>query len=41
MVQTKAGMALLHKHGQDCMIHEGRLVEKGVKWVLRSDVMFG
>lgn len=68
LVETKAGMALLHKHGDDCMLHEGptgvtqgcgrvpllerllmrmalfvpgRLVQKGVKWVLRSDVMFG
>jgi hypothetical protein len=23
LVETKAGMALLHKHGDDCMLHEG------------------
>lgn len=34
------GMALLHKHGDDCMRHEGELVKDGVKWVLRSDVVF-
>ncbi|GAA6035141.1 hypothetical protein JCM8097_006385 [Rhodosporidiobolus ruineniae] len=35
-----AGRALLHRHGQACSLHEGRTVEKGEKWVLRSDVMF-
>ncbi|GAA5887642.1 hypothetical protein JCM5296_004443 [Sporobolomyces johnsonii] len=40
VAELKAGRALLHRHGQLCALHEGRLVEKGVKWVLRSDVMF-
>lgn len=35
----ETGMALLHKHGDDCMLHEGREVTKGEKWVLRSDVV--
>ncbi|BGP36920.1 hypothetical protein JCM10449v2_000822 [Rhodotorula kratochvilovae] len=39
--ELKAGRALLHRHGQHCALHEGRRVEKGVKWVLRSDVFFG
>ncbi|KAK7467038.1 dolichyl-P-Man:Man(5)GlcNAc(2)-PP-dolichol alpha-1,3-mannosyltransferase [Stygiomarasmius scandens] len=34
------GTALLHRHGQDCMFHEGRVVTKGTKYVLRSDLMF-
>ncbi|GAA6001672.1 hypothetical protein JCM10207_002258 [Rhodosporidiobolus poonsookiae] len=38
--ELKAGRALLHRHGQLCALHEGRTVEKGEKWVLRSDVMF-
>ncbi|GAA5849934.1 hypothetical protein JCM8547_000957 [Rhodosporidiobolus lusitaniae] len=38
--ELRAGRALLHRHGQQCTLHEGRKVEKGVKWVLRSDVMF-
>ncbi|GAA5978530.1 hypothetical protein JCM11641_007975 [Rhodosporidiobolus odoratus] len=38
--ELKAGRALLHRHGLACALHEGRLVEKGEKWVLRSDVMF-
>lgn len=34
------GTALLHRHGQDCLLHEGSAVQRGVKYVLRSDVMF-
>ncbi|XP_042504903.1 uncharacterized protein LOC122081738 [Macadamia integrifolia] len=34
------GMALLHIHGDKCMLHEARNVTKGVKYVFRSDVAF-
>ncbi|CAE6220384.1 unnamed protein product [Arabidopsis arenosa] len=34
------GMALFHIHGDKCMLHEGRNVSKGVKYVFRSDVVF-
>lgn len=34
----EVGLALLHRHGNDCMLHEGREVKKGEKWVLRSDL---
>jgi hypothetical protein len=34
------GTALLHRHGNECMLHEGSLVLKGTKYVLRSDLMF-
>ncbi|KAJ8626489.1 hypothetical protein MRB53_019796 [Persea americana] len=34
------GMALLHIHGDKCMLHEARTVTKNVKYVLRSDVAF-
>ena len=37
-IEPDVGMALLHKHGQDCLLHEGKRVEKGEKWVLRSDI---
>lgn len=37
-VELEVGMALLHKHGQDCLLHEGRKVIKGEKWVIRSDL---
>ncbi|KAJ3682090.1 hypothetical protein LUZ60_014663 [Juncus effusus] len=35
------GMALLHIHGEKCMLHEARVVTKNVKYILRSDVAFG
>ncbi|MCJ1343583.1 hypothetical protein MMC31_001779 [Peltigera leucophlebia] len=38
VVQPEVGMALLHKHGQECLLHEGRVVEGGEKWVIRSDL---
>lgn len=34
------GTALLHRHGYECLLHEGSLVQKGTKYVLRSDLMF-
>ncbi|KAL6005533.1 hypothetical protein ACLOJK_006100 [Asimina triloba] len=34
------GMALLHIHGDKCMLHEARAVTKNVKYILRSDVVF-
>ena len=37
-VEPEVGMALLHKHGQDCLLHEGRKVVGGEKWVIRSDL---
>lgn len=41
-VGLERGTALLHRHGgSDCLLHEARTVKKGVKWVLRSDLVFG
>ncbi|EKV05828.1 hypothetical protein PDIG_80250 [Penicillium digitatum PHI26] len=37
-VAPEVGMALLHRHGNHCMIHEGAEVTGGEKWVLRSDL---
>ncbi|KAL0947031.1 hypothetical protein HGRIS_013174 [Hohenbuehelia grisea] len=34
------GTALLHRHGNECLLHEGSPVESGTKYVLRSDLMF-
>ncbi|CBY01278.1 hypothetical protein IAQ61_003099, partial [Plenodomus lingam] len=38
VVELEAGLALLHRHGVDCMLHEGREVLEGEKWVIRSDL---
>ncbi|KAK3678919.1 hypothetical protein LTR78_001372 [Recurvomyces mirabilis] len=38
ITELDVGMALLHRHGRDCMLHEGRKVTAGVKWVIRSDL---
>lgn len=37
-VSLETGMVLLHKHGNDCMLHEGKEVLEGEKWVIRSDL---
>ncbi|GAV61836.1 2OG-FeII_Oxy_3 domain-containing protein [Cephalotus follicularis] len=39
-VAPTEGMALLHIHGDKCMLHEAKNVSKGVKYVFRSDVVF-
>lgn len=38
VVGLEVGMALLHKHGKDCLLHEGKMVSQGEKWVIRSDI---
>ena len=39
-VRPKAGMALLHAHGRRCLMHSAEEVSRGVKYVLRADVMY-
>jgi 2OG-Fe(II) oxygenase superfamily len=39
VAEVEAGLALLHRHGDECMLHEGREVKGGEKWVLRSDLV--
>ncbi|AGO10469.1 AaceriABR017Cp [[Ashbya] aceris (nom. inval.)] len=39
-IHPSPGLVLLHKHGDDCLLHEAQMVLKGVKWVLRSDIIF-
>jgi hypothetical protein len=41
-VRAKRGRMVLHKHGRDCLLHEGELVRSGKigKWVLRTDLMY-
>lgn len=41
IVKPETGLALLHRHGKNCMFHEALEVKKGAKWVLRSDVLVG
>jgi hypothetical protein len=38
VVGLEVGLALLHRHGAQCMLHEGREVLQGEKWVIRSDL---
>ncbi|KAB8229994.1 uncharacterized protein BDW43DRAFT_287074 [Aspergillus alliaceus] len=38
-VAPVTGMALLHRHGDRCLLHEGNEVSGGEKWVLRSDLV--
>jgi len=38
-VAPERGMALLHRHGDECLLHEGKEVKQGVKWVIRSDLV--
>ena len=38
VISLQVGMALLHKHGADCLLHEGKEVQDGEKWVIRTDL---
>lgn len=38
VVGLETGMLLLHRHGKDCLLHEGKEVTAGEKWVLRTDL---
>ncbi|KAA1114136.1 hypothetical protein PGTUg99_023730 [Puccinia graminis f. sp. tritici] len=40
-VSPVAGLALIHRHGSECLLHEAREVIAGAKYVLRSDLVFG
>lgn len=40
-VEPRAGMALVHRHGEEyCLEHEALPVREGCKYVLRSDIVF-
>lgn len=39
-VSPVTGMALCHLHGEECMEHEGAAVTAGVKYILRTDIVF-
>jgi 2OG-Fe(II) oxygenase superfamily len=39
VAEVEAGRALLHRHGDECLLHEGQEVTSGEKWILRSDLV--
>ncbi|KAK5092526.1 hypothetical protein LTR70_001894 [Exophiala xenobiotica] len=39
LVDPQAGSALFHRHFPECLLHEGKEVVSGEKWVLRSDLI--
>ncbi|KAF9202883.1 hypothetical protein BGZ49_006998 [Haplosporangium sp. Z 27] len=39
-VKPERGLLLVHKHGDECMLHEGLIVNRGYKYVLRTDVIY-
>lgn len=38
VADLEIGKVLLHRHGAECLLHEGREVTAGEKWVIRSDL---
>lgn len=39
--EPRVGAVLLHVHGQNCLEHEADPVQDGIKYVLRTDLVFG
>ncbi|KAJ9654332.1 hypothetical protein H2198_006630 [Neophaeococcomyces mojaviensis] len=39
VINPQAGSALFHRHFPECLLHEGKEVLSGEKWVLRSDLV--
>ncbi|KAF9283055.1 hypothetical protein BGZ74_001992 [Mortierella antarctica] len=39
-VKPERGLLLVHRHGDECMLHEALLVNRGYKYVLRTDVVY-
>lgn len=36
----RAGSILFHIHGDQCLLHEAKAVESGIKYVLRTDLVY-
>ena len=41
IITPEAGKVLVHAHGDRCLTHEAAVVVQGVKYVLRTDVIYG
>ncbi|KAF9437950.1 hypothetical protein BGZ76_010404 [Entomortierella beljakovae] len=39
-VKPERGLLLVHKHGDECMLHEALTVNRGFKYVVRTDVVY-
>ena len=39
-VEPELGAVCMHAHGRRCLLHESEAVQRGVKWVLRGDVLY-
>ncbi|GJJ76058.1 hypothetical protein EMPS_08417 [Entomortierella parvispora] len=39
-VKPDRGLLLVHRHGDECMLHEALIVQQGYKYVLRTDIMY-
>ncbi|KAF9425685.1 hypothetical protein BGZ94_007308 [Podila epigama] len=39
-VKPERGLLLVHRHGDECMLHEALIVDRGFKYVLRTDVVY-
>ncbi|KAF9326926.1 hypothetical protein BG006_009716, partial [Podila minutissima] len=39
-VKPERGLLLVHRHGDECMLHEALSVSRGYKYVLRTDVVY-
>lgn len=38
VIEVEEGLAVLHRHGKDCLLHESRIVVSGEKLILRADI---